>query len=55
MVIGGALLFKRDVVVYADWFGKFASGFFTASVIRGGPVAGQDAENRVLPAGTRGE
>ena len=33
MVIGGTLLFTKEVVVYADWVGKFASGFFTASVI----------------------
>lgn len=33
MVIGGLLLFTKEVVVYADWVGKFASGFFTASVI----------------------
>lgn len=33
MIIGGALLLKREVVVFADWFGKFATGFFNAGVI----------------------
>ncbi|MCE5234625.1 MAG: CDP-alcohol phosphatidyltransferase family protein [Clostridiaceae bacterium] len=33
MVIGGLLLFTKEVVVYADWVGKFAAGFFTASVL----------------------
>ena len=33
MLIGGLLLFRRGIVVYADWFGKFATGFFTASVL----------------------
>ncbi len=33
MLLGGALLFKRGVVVCADWFGKSATGFFTASVL----------------------
>lgn len=32
MIIGGAILFRRKVVVYSDWFGKLASGFFNASV-----------------------
>lgn len=33
MIVGGALLLKREVVVFADWFGKFATGFFNAGVI----------------------
>ncbi|MEG1547640.1 MAG: CDP-alcohol phosphatidyltransferase family protein [Clostridia bacterium] len=33
MLVGGMLLLKKGVVVFADWFGKFAAGFFTASVI----------------------
>ncbi|MDR1619423.1 MAG: CDP-alcohol phosphatidyltransferase family protein [Clostridiales bacterium] len=33
MIIGGALLLKHEVVVHADWFGKFASGLFNAGVI----------------------
>lgn len=33
MIIGGALLWKRDIVVYADWFGKSATGFFNAGVV----------------------
>lgn len=33
MVIGGIFLYTKEVVVYADWVGKFASGFFTASVL----------------------
>ena len=32
MIIGGAILFRKKVVVYSDWFGKLASGFFNASV-----------------------
>lgn len=32
MIIGGALLYKKHIVVYADWFGKFAAGFFNAGV-----------------------
>jgi CDP-diacylglycerol/glycerol-3-phosphate 3-phosphatidyltransferase len=32
MIIGGAVLFRKKVVVYSDWYGKFASGFFNASV-----------------------
>lgn len=32
LIIGGAFLIKRQVVVYADWFGKIASGFFNLSV-----------------------
>jgi len=33
MLIGGFFMLRRGVVVYADWFGKFAAGFFTASVV----------------------
>ncbi len=33
MIIGGAFLFKRRVVVFADWVGKCATGFFNAGVI----------------------
>ena len=32
MIIGGAILYKKSIVVYADWFGKLASGFFSASI-----------------------
>ncbi len=32
MIIGSAFLFRKNVVVYADWFGKLASGFFSLSV-----------------------
>ena len=32
MIVGGAILFRKKVFVYSDWFGKFASGFFNASV-----------------------
>ena len=28
MIIGGFLLFRKKVVVYSDWFGKSATGFF---------------------------
>ncbi len=33
MIIGGALLWKKEIVVYADWFGKFATGFFNVGVV----------------------
>lgn len=33
MIIGGAFLYKKDIVVYADWYGKAATGFFNAGVI----------------------
>jgi len=33
MIIGGALLWKKDVVVHADRFGKAATGFFNAGVV----------------------
>lgn len=32
MILGGALLFRHKIVVYADWFGKAAAGFFNAGV-----------------------
>ena len=32
MIIGGAVLFRKKVVVYADWFGKTAAGVFNAAV-----------------------
>lgn len=32
MILGGAFLYKRKIVVYADWFGKAAAGFFNAGV-----------------------
>ena len=32
MIIGGAALYKHKIVVYADWFGKAAAGFFNAGV-----------------------
>ena len=33
MIIGGAFLWKKEIVVYADWFGKFATGFFNVGVM----------------------
>ncbi|MDL2234599.1 CDP-alcohol phosphatidyltransferase family protein [Christensenellaceae bacterium OttesenSCG-928-L17] len=33
MIIGGALLYKKEIVVYADWFGKIATVFFNAGVM----------------------
>lgn len=33
MVIGGAVLYNKNVVVYAKQFGKFASFFFNAGVV----------------------
>ena len=33
MILTGILLYQRSVIVYADWFGKCASGFFTAGVL----------------------
>ena len=33
MIVGSALMLKRRVVVYADWFGKIATGLFAAGVI----------------------
>ena len=32
MIIGGAALYKHKIVVYSDWFGKLAAGFFNAGV-----------------------
>ncbi|MEL7609019.1 MAG: CDP-alcohol phosphatidyltransferase family protein [Bacillota bacterium] len=32
MIVGGVLLYRKNVVVYADWFGKSAAGFFNAGV-----------------------
>lgn len=32
MIIGGIILYKKEIVVYADWFGKFAAGFFNVGV-----------------------
>lgn len=32
MIIGGMLLFRKKIVVYADWFGKIAAGLFNISV-----------------------
>lgn len=32
MIVGGLLLLGRKVVVFADWFGKTAAGFFNAGV-----------------------
>lgn len=33
MVIGGFILFRRNTVVYADWFGKIATGVFAAGIV----------------------
>lgn len=33
MITGGFLLWKKDVVVYADWIGKLTTGFFNAGVV----------------------
>ena len=33
MMIGGAIMLKRKVVVYSDWFGKIAAGAFAAGVV----------------------
>lgn len=32
MIIAGIVLFKKDVVVYSDWFGKIAAGCFNVGV-----------------------
>lgn len=32
MIVGGIILYRREVVVYADWFGKSAAGFFNLGV-----------------------
>jgi cardiolipin synthase len=33
MVLGGAVMLRRNIVVYADWFGKIATGMFGAGII----------------------
>lgn len=33
MIIGGTLLLKKHIVVYADWYGKFATGFFNLAIV----------------------
>ncbi len=33
MIIGGAWLYKKKVVVYADFFGKFATGMFNVAIV----------------------
>lgn len=33
MLIGGAMLLKKHRVAYADWYGKSATGVFTAGVV----------------------
>lgn len=33
MILGSAIMLKHCVVVYADWFGKIATGLFAAGVI----------------------
>ena len=33
MIVGGAMLYKKDIVVYADWFGKIATIFFNAGAV----------------------
>ncbi len=33
MIAGGFLLWKKDVVVHADWIGKLTTGFFNAGVV----------------------
>ncbi|HWQ58965.1 MAG TPA: CDP-alcohol phosphatidyltransferase family protein [Clostridia bacterium] len=32
MIVGGIILYKKEIVVYADWFGKSAAGFFNLGV-----------------------
>lgn len=32
MIIGGLLLLKKEIVVYADWIGKIAAGIFNAGI-----------------------
>ncbi len=32
MIVGGIILYKKEVVVYADWFGKSAAGFFNMGI-----------------------
>lgn len=33
MVVGGAIMLRHRVVVFADWFGKVATGLFAAGII----------------------
>ncbi len=33
MIIGGMLLYRRKIVVYADWFGKIAASCFNIGVV----------------------
>lgn len=33
MILGGAIMLRHRVVVYADWFGKIATGLFAAGII----------------------
>lgn len=33
MVLGGILMLKRKVVVYADWLGKLATGLFAVGIL----------------------
>ena len=33
MIIGGAIFYKHNIVVYADWYGKLATGFFSVGVV----------------------
>ena len=33
MIVGGAMLYKKDIVVYADWFGKIATIFFNVGAV----------------------
>jgi CDP-diacylglycerol--glycerol-3-phosphate 3-phosphatidyltransferase len=33
MIIGGLVLYKRNIVVYADWFGKIAASCFNIGVV----------------------
>ncbi|HOG00948.1 MAG TPA: CDP-alcohol phosphatidyltransferase family protein [Clostridia bacterium] len=32
MIVGGVILYKKEIVVYADWFGKSAAGLFNLGV-----------------------
>lgn len=33
MIVGGVFLMRKNIVVYSDWFGKTAAGFFNAGVV----------------------
>lgn len=33
MLIGGLFMLKKNVVVYSDWYGKIAAGFFGAAIV----------------------